>query len=1607
MYKSPTLLCFVALLLCNTIYSQQITIDNSLPVTTLVENNLVEGCVELSDIKSEVNGSINNLGSFGYFEKGNSNFPFANGIMLSTGNATSAGNSENTKHLNDGETNWGTDADLETALGVSGTLNATSIAFNFISASNQIQFNYILASEEYYANFPCDYSDAFAFLIREADSGSAFTNIAVLPGTSTPVSTNTVHSNIVGFCEAENEQYFNGYSVGDTNFNGRTNVLSASATITPNVLYEIKLVIADYNDKNYDSAVFIEGNSFSSHVDLGTDFQTCASDHTLNADINNPEAEYSWFLNNTLIDSANQPQLNITETGTYKVVIDIPFSSSTCTIEDDITITLSNTQSVDPISNYEICDDSSGDSEENFDLSTKNNEILNALPPGNYNISYHYTLDDSETNSNAISTPIQNTTTPQTIFVRTSNIDTGCLGYTSFDLIVNPLPVSTKPSDLNICDDGFADGRTAIDLSVMDSDIIGAQSEVFVTYYNSQNDADTATNILALPYTNSNPTETIYARTENQNTGCFTTTFFDIIVNENPVINTADFHYLDACDKSYDGYAHFDLTTIIPDIIQGLTDVTVTFHESLDDAHLDENAITDDTNFQNTVFEEQTLYVRVENNQTGCASFVPMEIHTNILLTATNTGIIRVCDIANDEEESFDLAIIEQYIADDLRDISVDFYETENDRNSGNNPLNKTTPYNSQGLNATLYITITSPTCSEVNSLDLVLTPIDEFDSIGTVDYCDADQDGFTTIDLRTFDADITHNTPGFSVNYFLTADDAVDNINAIGNNYTNTQNPQPFFTRITNTETGCYDTNTFSVQVLLAPESSQPSPFIICNASQDTTAIIDLTSKNTEIITDATERQITFYKSLNDAQNSNSPITDPTAYNTGSETIYARINNTTSGCYSTEAISVTINTTPVFVPISNYKVCENASDGFADFILNTKDAEILNGQPGKTVSYYLNEADAIARMHAIDKNSNYENISNPQTLFTRIENITDIDCFATSSFIVEVGTNPLFNQPQDYFVCDDKSNDAKAVFDLTEKITEISNGINDTLDITFYTSRDNAETKTNPVSTTFTNTANPQTVYAVIDNGTICNSITSFTINIIQAPEVNASEPMIQCDSNFDGFHSFNLTDSSVDILDVRQDNIEVSYFESVDDLESNINPISTPQNYTNTNNPQTLYVKVTNTISNCFVYVPLELIVNIPPAVNDFKTYETCDNGSINLTDIYVLLMAPDAEIQINYYANQNDADNNTNPLNTTYNYQTYLDRLYAKATNIITGCSTIYPFDVKVNILPTANKTSHLEACDDDYDGILEFDLTQQNSAILGGQNPNDYTISYYTDFAYAESKTDAIPNTYMAFNNETVFVRVENKITSCYSITDFTIIINPKPVVEIEDQVICLENLPLVVSANTNHATDSYLWSTNATTPEIEITEVGTYAVTVTTIHGCQTYREFNVSVSEQATIETTETVDFSDPNNITVTVSGIGNYAYALDDNAPQTDNVFRNVGIGYHTLTIIDLNGCLETTKEVVVIDTPKFMTPNNDGAFDAWHITGVNTLVGTTISIYDRYGKLLKTLTHTSPGWDGTLNGYPMPTGDYWYLANVNYNGKTMQLKGHFTLKR
>jgi len=219
----------------------------------LIEDVLIDSpCTVVSNFSNQVSGNPtdNTTKSYGYFiNSGNSpTFPFQEGIVLTTGRAFPAGN--NAAGLINNQNGLPGDADLEIALGQPNTFDATFIKFTFTPVADKISFRYFMASEEYDGETECLFADSFAFLLREV-GGFAYTNLAVLPD-GTPVSvTNINNSSLINpsgvDCDA-NIPYFEGYNIGDTNYGGRTVVLTASADVIPNQPYEIKLVVADQGD---------------------------------------------------------------------------------------------------------------------------------------------------------------------------------------------------------------------------------------------------------------------------------------------------------------------------------------------------------------------------------------------------------------------------------------------------------------------------------------------------------------------------------------------------------------------------------------------------------------------------------------------------------------------------------------------------------------------------------------------------------------------------------------------------------------------------------------------------------------------------------------------------------------------------------------------------------------------------------------------------------------------------------------------------------------------------------------------------------------------------------------------------------------------------------------------------------------------------------------------------------------------------------------------------------------------------------------------------------------------------------------------------------------
>ncbi|MGL2964947.1 hypothetical protein ACSVH2_14100, partial [Flavobacterium sp. RSB2_4_14] len=195
--------------------------------------------------------------------------------------------------------------------------------------------------------------------------------------------------------------------------------------------------------------------------------------------------------------------------------------------------------------------------------------------------------------------------------------------------------------------------------------------------------------------------------------------------------------------------------------------------------------------------------------------------------------------------------------------------------------------------------------------------------------------------------------------------------------------------------------------------------------------------------------------------------------------------------------------------------------------------------------------------------------------------------------------------------------------------------------------------------------------------------------------------------------------------------------------------------------------------------------LTVNpLPTVIQPLAPYRVCDNDADGIaifdmtnpqlaTAILGTIQSP-SNFTITYYATAQGANPVTNtgqtPLPASYQNTTpNTQNIYIRVVNNATGCvnaTGILTLAVEEYAQATGPQT--FASCDDyldPYDGVYQLDLTQYNTAILNGQNPAIFLISYYHTQADAIAGTNAIPlaqaQAYITTpDTDQIWVKVEN-------------------------------------------------------------------------------------------------------------------------------------------------------------------------------------------------------------------------------------------------------
>ncbi|SNS30757.1 choice-of-anchor L domain-containing protein, partial [Dokdonia pacifica] len=1017
------LLFFIAIItftFTNTLYGQ-ITVDDSFvtvaDVETLITDVLIGGnnsCAMIDNVQKRtgIDDNVGQPNGIGSFDANGTNFPFASGVILSSGSINDApGPNLNTQSA--GTTGvWLGDTDLEGILGLpaNGTNNASFIEFNFTPNIDFIDFNFIFMSEEYDNNFECQFEDAFAFILTDLTTGVT-SNLAIVPTTGQPITPMTIRDlpNDPNPCPDVNPEFFGNYNllVGGpndvnpnnalTNFNGQTVILAAQSPVTPGTVYSIKLVVADQGDSAFDIAVFLEAGSFNIGVDLGDDLtiagdtNACSGDTvTLDASANVAiGTTFQWQVFNVAtgvfedIPGEVGATLDVTVTGEYQVLVD---AGTGCIGMDSVIIEFASAVATAPI-NQIACDDPSNDGFEVFDLDALIPFIIGTQDPLEVEVTFHTILNDAEMDMNPIPTPGAYNSDDATIFIRVESVfDDACFDTASFMLVVNERPTPVDPGPFVVCDntnDGSdINGFVEFDLSTLNATILGLQdpTQFTLTYHIDANDALLDQSPLPLLFTNTVAGgQPIFVRLENDNfTDCFTVISFDLVVGALPVIiNPAPL--LTQCDDDTDGFSVFNLLQAGSLISADAANETFQFFDSLG------IPIADPIAYTNSVVNNETIDVIV-STVNGCTRPAQLllevdtsQIPANFLLEYT------ACDTDGDLVSVFDFSdatpqVLALFPAGQL--LTVTYYETLQEAQSEVNAIpnidNYTNDITLTDVNGVqgIYVRVDGDTANDCIGLgihvQLTVLPNPVLNTDVT-DFVECSDDGvFGIFDLTSKDTEITGGNPDYAVSYYASLADytAVPPI-AIPNPtiYPNTSEPQTIYYSAVNTITGCSTFDEvnlfFDLFVNENPTTVLPTDLIICDedGTPDGLTTMDLTVKNAEI-TGGFDPTVTvsYHLTLAGANVNDASIPDPTMFTntTNIQIVFARVTDNITGCFSTEPLRIEVFLLPVPVVPADLEVCDVDNDGIFDFfILSDVDAEITGGDTSLTVVYYLTMDDA------------------------------------------------------------------------------------------------------------------------------------------------------------------------------------------------------------------------------------------------------------------------------------------------------------------------------------------------------------------------------------------------------------------------------------------------------------------------------------------------------------------------------------------------------------------------------------------------------------------------------------------------------------------------
>lgn len=459
-------------------------------IEELVKDVLVDSDCNLVSNVSYQNGDggpkAMSYNTVGYFNKDKTDFPFEEGVILSTNEIQYAyGPVQETslKFRGNNDERWIGDKDINEVIAATGAApvgvdkkRVTQLEFDFIPVSDSISFEYLFASNSYYLDcnsLRCSAAALFAAWLIDTTTGEG-QNLARIKDTELPIAINTIMNPIktgkIQCPGSYSELYWKHYTPNQDNpfeayidFVGLTKPMkSEKVVVVPGRKYHIKLAVIDFcTVVSHSSAVLFNAGSFNlGNIDLGDDMTIekntalCANETVVldsgivkSGELN---VEISWFKNGGLLKGENGPTLNVVEAGLYKVVVN--YIDIECERTDEKLIEVYPTISslIEKPETVYVCKKSLNDRVVNVDNVV--NRMFSKVNKALYDISYHKEKEDAQENLNPLSPMyLIESDVNHNLYIRVVDKKTGCIEILVVPIVIENGAVPNEREDVTVC----------------------------------------------------------------------------------------------------------------------------------------------------------------------------------------------------------------------------------------------------------------------------------------------------------------------------------------------------------------------------------------------------------------------------------------------------------------------------------------------------------------------------------------------------------------------------------------------------------------------------------------------------------------------------------------------------------------------------------------------------------------------------------------------------------------------------------------------------------------------------------------------------------------------------------------------------------------------------------------------------------------------------------------------------------------------------------------------------------------------------------------------------------------------------------------------------